>query len=369
MSDRLIQIVPLRAAAPEGVGDYATRIAEMMLARHGVTTRFIAATPLAPERRRRDRWETVELERRAIPDLVEALAAAGDAPVLLHLSGYGYQKKGVPLWVAEALRRWRRTSAAPLMTVVHELHAKGKIWGSAFWLGWAQILGARRIYRMSDAAITTTSLYAGLLRKWDPDGPPVDLMPCFATIGEPEGSVAAATERPARFAMFGRWGRKVMYDDIAEPLAEFVRANAIEEIVDIGPRGEPPPPAEVAGVPVRVCGELPREQLIDELVEARFGIVFCGADRVAKSSIFAALCASGVIPLVVSGDEGRRDGLAPGVQYLKLDPAAPPPAAPSRDGLDALQAGARSWYEPHSIAATVDLIHKRLLAGNPNARA
>jgi hypothetical protein len=168
-----------------------------------------------------------------------------------------------------------------------------------------------------------------------------------------------ASGRPARLAVFGRASvLDSIYRRNAAPLEAFVRANAIEEIVDIGFRPTPPP-SHIGDARVRAMGEMAPEPLIAELSAARFGMLHYEANRLAKSSIFGALCASGTIPVCVSDQPGLEDGLAPGAQYLKLDSQAAP-AAPDRDALNQLQAGARSWYEPHAIAATVDLIHRAL---------
>ena len=205
MSARLVQIVPIRSTAAEGVGDYATRIAERMLADHGVITRFIACTPLPPERRLHDEWETHELARRHAHDLVAALEATGDAPVLLQLSGYGFHPRALTFWVGRALDRWRRGNPRRrVMTIFHELYATGPIWSSPYWVSGLQIRGVRAIYRRSVAAIATTERNVGLLRGWEPEGPPLAWMPCFATIGEPSGPTPPASERPATLAVFGR---------------------------------------------------------------------------------------------------------------------------------------------------------------------
>jgi hypothetical protein len=367
---KMVQIVPIRARAPEGVGDYAMRIAERMEAEHGVGTSFISCTPLPEEKRLHDRWQTLELTRRHTADLAAALEReAGDAPVLLQLSGYGFHRRALTFWVADAIRRWRRGGTdRRVLTVFHELYATGPIWSTPFWFGELQKLGVRRNYRQSVAAIATTERNIASLRGWEPDGPPLAWMPCFATIGEPAGPTPLASERTASVAIFGRASAAdSVYRESLVALEDFVHANNIAEIIDIGARPTPPP-AEIAGVPVRALGELAPAPLIAELSKARFGLLHYEANRLAKSSIFGALCACGTIPVCISGEEGRQDQLVPGGNYLKLDPGQAAPA-PRANEHDRLQAGARSWYEPHAIAAAVDLIHGHLFAGSSDVKA
>jgi hypothetical protein len=285
------------------------------------------------------------------------------------LSGYGFHPKALTFWVARALERWQRGNPARrVMTVFHELYATGPIWSSPFWLAGLQVRGVRRIYRQSIAAIATTERNVGLLRGWEPAGPPLAWMPCFATIGEPDGPTPLASRRPATLAIFGRASvLDTVYRDNRGALDAFVRANAIERIVDIGARPASPP-ERIAGVPLRALGELAPDALIAELSHARFGLLHYEADRLAKSSIFGAFAAAGTIPVCISGEPGREDRLVPGINYLRLVPGLPPPV-PENNALDELQAAVRSWYEPHSIAAAVDLIHRRLFAGPSIAEA
>lgn len=364
-TSRLIQIVPARRVAPEGVGDYARLIAERMEAEYGITTSFVSCTPLPAAERLDDRWETIEIAARNADALIAVLdrlhGDGPDIPILLQLSGYGFHRKGVSLWVDAALRRWRaKRPGARLMTVFHELRATGPIWTSPFWVGWAQAWSARRLLAQSVAGIATTRHNVEQLRA-GAGGPPLFWMPCFATIGEPPaGACVAASARPARLAVFGRASvLDTVYRVELAAVERFVRANAITEIVDIGGRPTPPP-ATIAGVPVRALGEISPETVSAELSQARFGALVYEADRLAKSSIFAALCAHGTIPLCLNGQRGDRDSLAPNVNYLKFrgDETAP---APDSRCLDQLQAAARCWYEPHSIGQVTERIHAQLI--------
>ena len=239
----------------------------------------------------------------------------------------------------------------------HELFATGPIWSSPFWVGRAQAGVARAVQRLSDAGLATTEQYVDTLRSWRAE-PLIWWMPCFSTIGEPAQRVpAAASQRPARLVIFGRSGLlRTVYAGELPVLADFVRANAITEIVDIGDRPSPPP-AEIAGVPVLSRGELDPVSLGAELAQARFGLVHYDADRLAKSSIFAAYCAYRVIPVCIGTAAGNRDRLAPGREYVKLVPgisAEPLSTAVMED----LQARAEAWYEPHAIGSTVRLIQQ-----------
>jgi hypothetical protein len=359
MAGRLIQIVPIRARTSEGVGDYARIIAERMRADAGLETSFISCTPLPPERRRQDEWESIELPERSSRALTEALDALearhGAAPIILHLSGYGFDRRGAPFWLARALGAWRRRHpSARLAIVFHELFAIGPVWTRLFWMGQVQRRVTRALQALSNGGITTV----GRTLEWLSHGPahaPPFLFPCFATIGEPEGEVALASARGNTLAIFGRASvLDEIYGQWAGPLAEFVRANKIAEVIDIGARPVPPPD-RIGEAKVTQLGELGPEALHAHLARARYGMLRYDADWLPKSSILAAYCAHGVIPVCLSGQRGDGDGLLPGTNYLKIERDAAAPC-PDISAIDQLQARAQAWYRPHSIGPTTALL-------------
>ncbi|MES2058585.1 MAG: hypothetical protein V4564_21790 [Pseudomonadota bacterium] len=359
MTRTLIQIVPRRGVSPEGVGDYARLIAEQMRRDHGIRTIFISGSPLPPEQRLHDEWETHELgdrNRQALLDILALVAGSDSPPVLLHLSAYGYHDKGVPFWLAAALERWRGANPqTPLITIFHELFATGPIWGSAFWLGALQARIARRAQAISTAGIATTEPYADLLDTWRQGrcGPTIAL-PVFSTIGDLDAPLPAR-DRPASLAIFGRAGIfNAVYRDRIDRIEAFVTANRITDIIDIGARAASPP-ASIGGAAVRCLGQLPAGELCAELAHARFGLLDYDADRLAKSTIFAAYCAHGAIPVCLSDTVGRNDGLRPGENYLNIG------GADAINGIDettleALQRAAKNWYQPHSLKSSAAII-------------
>jgi hypothetical protein len=363
MTITLIQIVPRRSISPEGVGDYARLIAEQLLRDHDIRTVFVSGSPLPPQERLHDEWETHELAERtsvALRTTLDGISGGAPMPILLHLSAYGYQRKGTPLWLATGLERWRRSNAAaPFVTIFHELFATGPIWGSAFWLGPVQAWVARRIQRLSTAGIATTGPYAALLENWlgERRGSTIAL-PVFSTIGDIEAPIPVM-ERRATLAIFGRAGiYDAVYRERIAQIEAFVTANKIDEIVDIGHRTEAPP-AMIGAAHVRSVGEASAALLRDELGAARFGLLDYDADRLAKSTIFAAYCAHGTIPICLSEAAGQNDGLRPGENYLRLGAADVTPVLDDA-ALETLQHAAKNWYHPHSLKSSADVIGRLL---------
>lgn len=300
---KILQITPHLPPPFEGVGTYAAALAEA-LAKLGIETRF-----LVPDR-------TVQ----------GLLSGIGDAEtVLLHYAGYGYQRRGCPSWLAEGLERWRFSPGTRLVTIFHEVWASGPPWRSSFWLLPLQRRIAASLARRSAALATTLPVYADLLRPWAKE---VAVMPVFSTVGEP-AAVPGYGERARRIVVFGGAGvRGRTWGSFLPDLARTVRELGAEEIVDVGPAVEIP--RTVEGVPVRGLGVLPPADVSGLLLESAAGFLAYPPDFLPKSTIFAAYCAHGVLP-VCAWRDGRHYWNGEG------DPQA-------------VATAAREWYADHALA-------------------
>jgi hypothetical protein len=107
----IIQIIPRRSCA-DGIG-CGTHLAEAMLERAGYNSVFVSGTPERMEPPRVDGWQTHPVVERSSRRLAQQLSAlcrdSGAACMIVHVSGYGYQKRGAPLWLLNGMRSWRRT--------------------------------------------------------------------------------------------------------------------------------------------------------------------------------------------------------------------------------------------------------------------
>ena len=294
----IVQVVPHLPPPFEGVGTYAAALAEA-LAKLGIETRF-----LVPDR-------TVQGLLRGI----------GDAEtVLLHYAGYGYQRRGCPSWLAEGLAKWR----GRLVTVFHEVWASGPPWRSSFWLLPVQRRIAATLARRSTALATTLEIYGEMLRPWASD---IAVMPVFSTVGEPV-LVPGYGERARRIVVFGGAGvRARTWGPFLPDLARTVRELGAEEVVDVGPAVDVPD--RVEGVPVRSLGVLPPAEVSGLLLESAAGFLAYPPGFLPKSTIFAAYCAHGVLP-VCAWHGGRHLWTGEG------DPQT-------------LAMVARAWYADHAL--------------------
>lgn len=319
---RLIQIVPHLPPPVEGVGSYAEALAGALRERCGIATRFIVGFPAE----RTPEALVADLEM----DMEE------NVPVLLHYANYGYQTRGCPAWLVRGLARWRRRSSGRrLVTMFHEVWATGPPWRSSFWLSPVQRRLAASVARLSDGIATSLALYSRRVSPWTA-GREVRVLPVFSTVGEP-ATVPPFTARAPRLVLFGGAGvRSRAWNRELPDLAAACAALEIEEILDVGPPA--PAPARVGPVPVRSLGVLPAAEVGALLLASRAGFLAYPPDFLPKSTIFAAYCSHGTLP--VCAWRGRIRNPEPLPPFWRPDSGADPAEIARR---------AWSWYAEHAL--------------------
>jgi hypothetical protein len=341
---RIVQIVPRLPPPSEGVGSFALGLACALRERSGIASHLLATGPGSPG---------AEPEARAFADRLER--EAGADPVLLHYVGYGYQPRGCPRWLVDGLAAWKAHGRRRLVTLFHEVFASGPPWRSSFWLSPAQQRLASRLAALSDGRVTSLALYRRLLRRRLPDLE-VAVLPVFSTVGEP-AAVLPLAARARRLVVFGGpGGRARAFNRHAEKLAEACQALNLEEVWDVGPPGPAEStagPAEVAGRTVRRLGELPTAEVDALLAESLAGFVAYPPRFLAKSTVFAAYCAHGMLPLCGTPAQDDDANEIPPHWEPRLHTA-------NLEGLEALAGQAWTWYRTHTAAAHAALYRELL---------
>lgn len=335
---RLLQLVPSLAA--DGVGGYARCLGAAFAAR-GIAVDLLASRPgegvgeALPA-------GTAE----ALDAALEAWWGAGEGPsgVLLHYSGYGFQERGCPVWLVTGIARWlARGGGRQISTFFHEVNAFGPPWRSSFWLSPLQRRLAAALAGASSRIATSLPVYREVLHRWVPRQE-IAVLPVFSAVGEP-AEVPPLASRPRRLAVFGAAGtRQRAFREHAADLAAACRALDAEEVVEVGPPGADAPVA-VAGRPVRRLGVLPAAEVEALLLDSAAGFLAYPADFLPKSTVFAAYCAHGVVPVCASSRRNGGGPLTRGEHYLPPHPVHPPDAAE----LQAVAGRARAWYAEHSL--------------------
>ncbi len=339
----LIQVLAQLKPGRCGVSDQAVLLAEELKSAFAIETAFVV---LNSDERCSLPYPIVHCAQDQL--LKACLAHGGTRPasLLIHVSGYGYSRDGAPTLLADAAARVKQDGRFSIAAYFHELFARGMPWQSAFWRSTRQQKAIRRIAELCDLVVTNTSDYAnwldrGTIRR---SSAPIRLMPVFSAAGEAQ-SPPPSSERDPTMVVFGlpasrhRAYRRLLSE------AGILKTLGVEAIVDIG--AESVAPAEVSGIPVSCRGALAITDLAGELSRARFGFLPHAATYLAKSSIFAAYCAQGTVPVISVPFDGEVDGLKDGVHLIS--PRTMNVAIAS--GLDRCSRAAWQWYSQHRIQA------------------
>ena len=104
---------------------------------------------------------------------------------------------------------------------------------------------------------------------------------------------------------------------------------------------------------MKLHGRLEAIEVSKILSNATFGLLKYPVEYIAKSTIFAAYCAHGMCPVLISDVYSEADGLVAGKHYHAGIPDHP---------IDELKIGqfAWEWYQPHSISTHVLVQQKHI---------
>lgn len=314
----LIQVIPRLPPAIDGLGDYALNLARQLRQEFGEETHFVVGNPT---------WNGgKEIEGFAISTVSVSSHIAilsvllNDCPsqttVLLHYVGYGYAKRGCPLWLVTGLERWKaHRSNTRLVTMFHELYAFGSPWTSSFWLSPLQRNLVERLAKLSDRCLTSHERYANDLTKLS-HGKHTQILtlPVFSNLGEPK-QVPTLAERQRQLVVFGgRSSRLRVYQNAIAELELACQLLGIEKILDIG-LSTSLSLSTVNGVPVVEMGQLAADEISALLLNSFAGFFNYNPDCLAKSTIFAAYCAHGILPASPHSSILPIDGIIAGKHY------------------------------------------------------
>lgn len=345
----VIQIVPRLPPATDGLGDYAFYLAKQLRNEFDIDSHFIVGNP---------QWESSQsigfdvkrIEERSSPALLEILRSSFSefSSVLLHYVGYGYAKRACPFWLIRGLEQWKRECPdRRLITVFHELYAFGPPWSSSFWTSPFQKLLTKRLAIVSDRSVTSMRMYAQILEKLFHELPnQVISRPVFSNVGEPS-DVHPLRERKNQIVVFGNvHQREQVYVQHLEALIHTCRTLKVETIVDVGPFLEV---KSKLPLPFTQLGKQPAVDVSALLLSSRVGFLTYFDGYLAKSGIFAAYCAHGMIPILPRRNASESDGIRAEHEYMV---ATDIPSNASETQTQKIADNAHGWYQKHSISRT-----------------
>ncbi|WP_395739484.1 hypothetical protein [Prosthecobacter sp.] len=352
----VVQIVPLFFPSSCGVGDYARLIATEWRNRGQFRSRFLVADKQGLGDHSPEGSEIHRLARDGLGKL-SGLAGESVAGLVLQYSGYGYARRGAPLWLVRTLKSFRRHAPyVPVMTMFHEVAAKGPVNTSAFWMRPLQLHVARQLKTLSDVTMTNCETNAKALDALSGrSSRSTVILPVLSNFGEPSWAKLSA-QRSARMVVFtSQFGGKAPDAGFWNALSDAASKVGASEVTMIGRSVDVP---SGVGLPVLQPGFLDAGEASAILAKSAFGYVFHGTSLLGKSGVFAAYAAHGVAPLIQTDAGHLPDGLVDGTTYYALQRALP--AGDPASFFEKIRHNAWQWYLPHDLAATADAYAKLL---------
>jgi hypothetical protein len=354
---QLIQIVPSLPPRVDGIGDYALKLAHRLRSNHSIETRFVVGDPQWDGSDAVEGFRTAKVTARTREGLSQAIAALDEQgqgiPVLVQFAVYGYEKRGVPVWLVDALEAIHVLRSRPLHAAFHELENHSwKPWSSVFWVTGMQRSLLKRLARITEFRYTNTELHRRKLEDWDSGR--ISLILNFSTLGEPT-TLPAFSARGRTLVVFGRAAqREWTYGLGGHLLAALCRRLGIERILDIGPSLGNGGPDQFGGVPVHALGQLPEVELNHHFSTALGSFQQYPTPFLTKSSTHAVSCAFGTIPFIFDGSSRLHScpPLVTGEDFVPVD------ADPSQLPLPDLEELSKRVFENYqrrnaSVAASV----------------
>lgn len=264
----------------------------------------------------------------------------------LHYEGYGYAKRGAPLWLYFGLLKWSKIRELKLITTFHELYAVSIIpWTSSFWNQILQKYICKNISLLSCHVVTSRTSYGkklqtfNLLKK-------ITITPVFSNLGELDHYKPLIGRNNNLVILGSIHTRKKIYYNYKNEINEICRKFNIQSIIDIGPFfGQLPQ----LNTPVQSTGVLTIDQISDLLEKNKFGLIGAyGSDYFAKSGVFAAYSAHGMLIVSLNSNTTKvEDGLFANHHYLTLDL--------NSANFNQISLNSYYWYISHSINKQIEL--------------
>jgi hypothetical protein len=208
--------------------------------------------------------------------------------LLLHYVCYGFQDRGVPIFLPFVLSKVRKMyPKLRLWIFFHELNAFGAITSSAFWLSGLQLKICKDLYRLADQAFTNCDDFLNKIKRWKIHDR-LDLCEVFSNLGEPDRLFEG---RKGGVLLGAAQTKEKVFSNLGQNI-HLLKSLGLNELVDIGSKVNLP--SELKGeLSLNHQGILPEEEVSALLSKASYGILCYEPGFLGKSGVYAAYLAHG----------------------------------------------------------------------------
>ncbi|NJN22130.1 MAG: hypothetical protein HC812_14280 [Leptolyngbya sp. RL_3_1] len=206
---------------------------------------------------------------------------------------------------------------------------------------------------LADAVITNTADFKRFLSIWSSK---IYSIPNFSTIGEPQ-YIPTLQERNRDLVVFGSSDRNRVYQSGITDLIKLCGRLEIKRILDIGQIN----PTDLSQLEEKVqvvrMGPQPAAVVSQIMTDSVAGLFDYGRfpRHLGKSSVYAAYCAHGLLPIGNDYYPSEADHVFNNKHYLVLSKMAHDTATPDWSLYQTVAHAAHDWYGNHTIAKCANL--------------
>ncbi len=307
---RILQIVPRIFPDVDGVGDYALQLAHQLYDRNQILTDFLVFRPNPKLQPQVEQFPVHRLETHTVQGLLEQLPE-NISTIFLQYSNYPYLrgKLDAPMWLVDALKVLKRQGVR-IVVMFHELPTLR--YKRIRCPNFVQRRVSHGLAQVADAVVTNNTAFQQTLAQWTQA--PVYCLPNFSTIGEQQ-TVKPLAERQRSLVVFGSSDRTRVYRNNTDTLNQVCHLLNIDTLYDVGR----PVEWDAQGLAVNVVrtGFLSAADVSKLLAESMAGLFDYRRfpHNLAKSTVYAAYCSHGVLPICNGHGLKPQDGIVANHHY------------------------------------------------------
>jgi hypothetical protein len=279
--------------------------------------------------------------------------------IFLHYCNFPYfqGKLKAPFWFPKALKVAVSRRKLKLIVMFHELPFLK--WKKIQFINPVHFLVFHAVSTIAVNQVTNNSKFLTVFR--NSGFRKVECVLNFSGIGELDFPDALA-KRKKIIVVFGSTDRDRVYKNSLPRILDIYHKYNIEALYDIGQPLNLCDRYDFGSVNLIEMGFQPSHVVSDILSEA----LFCCLDytrfpgSLGKSSVFAAACSHGTVPLCTEDNFSDRDGLVAGGNYLVINDSC---ADWSDVGLQEVAGCAHRWYQSHTLKRGAERFAALMLGG------
>ena len=310
---KILQIVPRLSPDVDGVGDYALQLARQLRDRHQILSDFLVFRPSSPQS-----FEIEDFSAHPLTDNTAEAILTNISPdidtILLQYSNYPYLlgKLDRPAHLVKALKtlKHRQVRTVVMFHELPTLRYRGINLPNPI-----QRKVSYQLAQVADVVITNNTAFKKTLSSWVNSS--VHCIPNFSTIGEPR-HIPLLKERDRSLMIFGSSDRSRIYHKNISRIKGICQQLNIQTLFDVGR----PIPWDSASLKTEVnvikMGFLNPSELSQLMLQTFAGLFDYHRFpyNLAKSTVYAAYCAHGILPICNQHSLIPQDGIFANQHYL-----------------------------------------------------